>query len=172
MTGRPDIEVTSLSISPNKGTFNGGEQVVITAVIKNRGTVPSQPFWVDLYINPAQTPELNRTWNNNCSLQPCYGLAWAVKNSLAPNESITLTSNIGGFEESHSIWPGWLAVGSNEVVVLADSYNPGSTVGASGDEITANNMARIGGFSVTGQNPVSVSSLHRDTSTTRPARIK
>lgn len=168
----PDLVVTSLTLTPNKTNFAPGEPVQITAVIKNQGNAPAQPFWVDLYINPSRSPALNVLWSQTCSLQPCYGMAWSVNRSLAPGETVMLTSTPASYAAKYSIWPGSFVAGTREIVVLADSWNPGSAGGSSGDTNTANNLLRITGLSVTGQNGTTANSMQPDALPTRPTLRK
>jgi hypothetical protein len=165
----PDLVVTSVTLSPNKTSFAAGEPVQINVVIKNQGSAPATPFWVDLYLNPSRTPDLNILWNQACGLQPCHGMAWQVNQSLAPGASITLTSTVGSYAAPYSIWPGWFAAGTTDLYVLADSWNPGHTIGASGDINRANNLFHIGGLSVTGKNPAALGTQQDAHVSERPA---
>ncbi|GAB4204932.1 MAG: hypothetical protein OHK0022_30530 [Roseiflexaceae bacterium] len=152
-SGTPDLEISAFSIQPAKSSYQAGEPVLVSVTITNRGDGTAQPFWVDLYLNPSRTPALNLPWQNTCTLNPCFGVAWPVARSLAPGESITLTTAAGSFPTEYSSWAGWLPAGTTDLYVLADSWAPGSPTGSSGDRSTANNLARIGGLSVSGSNP-------------------
>jgi large repetitive protein len=105
-----------------------------------------------LYLNPSRTPALNLIWSQVCSLSPCYGIAWQVTQPLAPGAELTLTSTVGSFAQGYTNWRDRLAAGTTDLYVQADSWNPGNTVGASGDTNLANNLFHIGGLRVTGQN--------------------
>ncbi|HEU5100955.1 MAG TPA: hypothetical protein VFU22_18145, partial [Roseiflexaceae bacterium] len=148
----PDLVVTSVTLSPNKTSFTSAEQVQITVVIKNQGSAPTTPFWIDLYLNPARTPAFNLIWSQICSLNPCYGIAWQIAQPLAPGAELMLTSATGSYAPSYTNWRERLAAGTTDLYVQADSWNPGKTVGASGDSNLANNLFHIGGLHVTGQN--------------------
>ena len=118
--------------------------------VRNQGSAAAGAFWVDLYINPSHQPEFNITWNATCSLNPCFGIAWAVARSLAPGERIALTSVVSEVAPSYSRWLGYFAAGTTDVYVLADSWNPS---GSMADANRANNLAHIAGLRVTGPNP-------------------
>jgi hypothetical protein len=53
--------------------------------------------------------------------------------------------------------------------VLADSWNPGLTSGASGDTNRSNNLFHIGGLSVTGKNLLALSGQPASDMPDRPA---
>lgn len=152
-SGTGDLEITAFALTPGRTSYTTADQVLVSVTITNRGDGPTQPFWVDLYLNPRQTPALNQRWDLLCGLEPCLGIAWPVAQSLAPGQSITLTSAAGGFPAGYARWGGWLPAGTTDLYVLADSWAPGSSSGASGDRSPANNLAHIGGLSVTGANP-------------------
>jgi hypothetical protein len=151
--GTADL-VGSISISPDMRSFTAGEPVTIIVTITNQGTAPTEPFWADLYINPASMPTVNHRWDDVCGLLPCHGLAWAVREPLAPGETITLTSAPGAYDPPQTVWPGWFAAGTTDLSLLVDSWNPGVATGAvpegSGE---GNNTAHLGGLTVTGENP-------------------
>jgi hypothetical protein len=149
--GTPDLVVSNVSLSPNKSSFSAGEPLEITMVVENRGTGPATGFWIDLSINPDQSPtSANRPWNEHCTLTPCYGLAWYVQ-VLAPGARITLTSK--ALPAEYSIWPGFFAAGTSDLYVYADSWNPSGVVGAVAESDEANNQFHRGGLVVTGPNP-------------------
>jgi parallel beta-helix repeat protein len=152
-SGTGDLEIAAFTVTPAGPSFTTADQVLVSVTITNRGDAPTQPFWVDLYINPRQTPALNQRWDLICGLDPCLGIAWPVDQSLAPGQSLTLTSAPGGFPAAYSRWGGWLPAGTTDLYVLVDSWAPGSVSGSSGDRSPANNLAHIGGLSVTGTNP-------------------
>ena len=62
---------------------------------------------------------------------------------------------MGSFATGYTNWHGRLAAGTTDLYVQADSWNPGKTVGASGDTNLANNLFHISGLHVTGQNVAS-----------------
>ena len=153
----PDL-VGSFTITPNKKTFAAGERVQITATITNTGAVAAEPFWVDLYINPSTPPTAAGVrWNDVCGLKPCQGIAWAVKDGLAPGQSITLTSTAQSYDPAQTIWHGWFANGTKDLYLYVDSWNPGVATGAVLEGNESNNRAELHGLTVTGKNPTNVS---------------
>jgi hypothetical protein len=149
----PDL-VGTFTLSPDKRVFTAGEPVQITATITNRGTAKAPPFWVDLYINPRTAPAVpNTRWNDICAMTPCYGIAWSIANELAPGESITLTSTIGGYAAGQSIWPGYFASGTTDLYLYVDSWNPGMALGTAAESDEKNNRAELRGLQVSGPNP-------------------
>ncbi|MFQ3684491.1 SdrD B-like domain-containing protein, partial [Roseiflexus sp.] len=148
----PDLVVEEFTITPAKTSYTAGEPVLITVKVKNVGGSPTTiGFWVDLYINPSTPPSApNTRWNDVCGISPCYGIAWYVNQSLAPGQSITLTSAPGQFAGPQSVWPGHFASGANSLYVYVDSFNPPVPTGAIAESNEANNRAQITGFIVTG----------------------
>lgn len=158
LSPRPDLAVTSIRLYPDRGNFQAGEAVLISVTITNQGNGTAAPFWVDLYLNPSSLPTLNVPWNETCAAKdPCYGLVWKLSEALPPGQSITLTSSIGNYAAPYSRWAGWLPAGTTSVYVLADSWNPNATVGASGDLNRDNNLRVLQGLTVSGTNPPTVS---------------
>jgi hypothetical protein len=144
----PDLMGT-FTLSPNKLNFSPGELVTITVTITNQGTATAGGFWADFFINPSTPPtHANVIWNEVCGLTPCYGIAWSVPAGLAPGQSITLTSTPGSYGEGYTIWPGSFALGTTDLYLYVDSYNPGQADGAvvEGDE--TNNRAERHGLVV------------------------
>lgn len=147
--------VGSFSIKPDKRNFRAGDPLQITAVITNQGTVATDPVWVDLFINPSVPPtaaDIPTRWNDRCGMEPCFGIAWAVQASLAPGESITLTSTVESYDPAQTIWPGWFARGTRDLYLYVDSWNPGVVTGAVAESDETNNRAELH-VNVTGQNP-------------------
>jgi hypothetical protein len=148
----PDLVVEAFTVTPAKSSYAAGEPVLITVKVKNVGGSPTTVgFWVDLYINPSTPPTTpNVRWNDVCGISPCYGIAWYVNQSLAPGQSITLTSAPGQFAGPQSIWRGSFASGTNALYVYVDSYNPPVPTGAVVESNETNNRAQITGFVVAG----------------------
>jgi hypothetical protein len=152
--GRPDL-VGSINLSPQKLAFAAGEPAQINASIANIGDAVSGSAWVDLYINPSRPPTVaGATWNSVCGLQPCFGLAWVVP-PLGPGQSITLTSAIGSYAASYSIWPGWFARGTTDLYLYVDSWNAGAPGGVIAESDESNNRAEQHGIEVAGPSPAS-----------------
>jgi hypothetical protein len=153
--GQPDL-VARISLAPDQRTFAAGEPVVVSVTVTNQGNAPATGFWVDLLINPSTVPNnANVVWNKNCTLTPCYGIAWRVLGTLAPGASITLSS--ADVPKEYSIWPGYFAAGTTDLYAYVDSWNPGVASGAVQESNETNNRDHIGGLTVTGPNPPSVS---------------
>jgi hypothetical protein len=149
----PDL-VGSFSLSPNKSNFVAGEPVTIFVTVTNQGNAAAAPFWVDFYINPSPVPTTsNLIWNNACGLTPCFGLAWYVSGGLAAGQSIVLTSQPGQFAASYSTWPGWFAVGTSDLYLYVDTWNPTVPTAAVAETSETNNRSERHGLIVTGTNP-------------------
>ncbi len=95
---RADVNVAFLPVLYND--FGPGPDLVVTnfiatstgvtVTLKNEGIDPvTNPFWVDVYFDPATVPALNQPWP---TLAPA-GAAWGVTQTLAPEESLTLTTS-------------------------------------------------------------------------------
>ncbi len=152
--GQPDL-VAKITLAPNQQTFAAGDPVVVSVTITNQGNAPATGFWVDLLINPSTVPNAaNVVWNKNCTLTPCYGIAWQVPATLAPGASITLSS--ASAPKDYSLWPGYFAAGTTDLYVYVDSWSPGVASGAVQESNEANNRDHVGGLTVTGPNPPSL----------------
>ncbi len=169
--GRPDL-VASFTVTPTSPT--AGQAAQITVTVTNTGTGPtSGGFWVDFYINPSQTPTVNRPWNEICGLTPCYGIAWYVDQVLQPGQSITLTSTPDSYYGENTVWPGSFAAGTSVLYVLVDSWNrsgDSSTGDPNGSVIEAdenNNLAQQN-ITVTGTSAVPSGLPRPETLPTRP----
>ncbi len=150
MNTKPDL-VGSFALDPNKTHFTAGEAVTITVVVTNQGSAAtSSGFWVDFSINPAVTPGVNQPWYDNCGMSPCRGIAWYVNVSLAPGESITLTSSPGSYSAGHTVWPGSFAAGTADLYLFVDSWNPTSPTAAVPESDETNNLTQRHGLVVGG----------------------
>lgn len=153
VNNQPDLE-GSLKVIPNKKSFTAGEPVVIQATVTNRGMDKTGPFWVDLFINPAQPPTAaNMIWNKNCGMNPCFGIAWYVSKGLQSGDSIVLDSTSASFGERFTSWPGWFANGTKDLYLYVDSYGLSSPDGAVKESNETNNEFEVHELTVTGVNP-------------------
>ncbi|MFQ3632235.1 choice-of-anchor D domain-containing protein [Roseiflexus sp.] len=150
--GQPDLIIERIDIIPDQSSFTAGQPVEIQVVVRNIGTAPAGPFWVDLYINPDRPPQINDLWHDRCTLTPCFGVAWGVTRILQPGEHITLTT-AEGYDRLRTYWLGWLAHGTTTVYALADSWNTVGLTGAVTESDEANNQAVRGDLTVRGVNP-------------------
>ena len=151
-TEGPDLVITSFTINPvNPGV---SDNVVVTLVIENQGTVASgsgvgDGFWTDFYVNPAILPNnsalgADRRWDAVGSI---LGIAWPVP-ALAAGESITLSSDGStglGPDLDRTTWTGFLPVGNNLLYAFVDSFDTNDPTGATFVEVIetdeTNNMA-------------------------------
>ncbi len=143
----PDL-VGSFSLTPDQANYPSGTPVLITAVVTNNGSAAAGPFWVDFYINPSQTPAVNRPWNDLCGMSPCYGLAWYVSGGLGAGQSVTLTS--ADALGDYSIWPGHFASGTTDLYLYVDSWNPTVSSGGVAESNENNNLSERHGLVVSG----------------------
>ena len=118
----PDLVVEHIAVT------SGSAQVVI----KNQGNAPvssSDPFWVDLYVDPDPVPTgVNQTWSHLCS----QGIAWGVEAPalpLEPGGTITLTIGDAYYWAEYSNLPGSLPAGT-PIYVQVDSADVQTTYGA------------------------------------------
>ena len=90
----------------------------------------------------APPTQANQTWETLCALAPCYGLAWAVEESLGPGESVTLTSTPDSYWGPNTVWPGAFAAGTSDLYLYVDSYSTGGEAsGAVAESDEGNNRA-------------------------------
>lgn len=150
--GQPDLIITSIEIIPNQTTFTAGQPIEIRVTVRNIGSAPAGPFWVDLYLNPDRPPQINDLWHNHCTLSPCFGVAWGVTHILQPDEQITLSTN-SGYDTLRTYWLGWLANGTTTIYALADSWNVTGVTGAVFESDETNNRGVRDGLVVGGTNP-------------------
>ncbi len=143
---RSDLKPLALIIEPNNG-LTTSTPVTISVVVQNVGTASASEFWVDLYVDPTHVPGINDLWNNLCSSTvDCYGGAWGVTQAVAPGQIITLTSSM--LWPEYSYWLGYFAaLGTHQVYVYVDVWNPGTTTGAVLESNESNNL--IGPWNVT-----------------------
>lgn len=126
--------VVSFTVSPAVPT--GGERASIAVTVTNRGEAAASNFWVDFYIDPTSIPVVNTRWNDLCRpstkpyvTPPCYGLAWFYAGTLAPGQSVVLSSrpqdvtNPNGYLKAYSYWPGYFYNGATKLYALVDSWN-------------------------------------------------
>jgi MBG domain/CARDB len=140
---KPDL-TGSFSLTPNSLAPNS--PVSITVTITNRGTSAASEFWVDFYINPSTPPtDTNQRWDTLCSSRPCYGIAWYVRQTIEPGQSITLTSTPDSYYGPNTIWRGAFAEGTKDLYLYVDSWNPGVATGAVDELDETNNRAEYHG---------------------------
>ncbi len=116
-----DLIVQSLTTSPS--SLCVGQGAVISVVIENVGSgTVDDPFWVDLYIDPDPNlvpPQVNQTWDMVGSE---FGIAWLITQTLAPGESITLSSL--QYETDFSRWWGYFTYAGDHILYAqVDSFN-------------------------------------------------
>jgi uncharacterized repeat protein (TIGR01451 family) len=108
---------TSISVN------NAVNPPVVTVIVTNNGnTAVSEPFWVDLYVDPSTPPNnltgRDRRWQQVSTV----GMAWPVTTALASNGgSVTLTTN-SGFDSDQTNWVA-LSAGTHNFYTFADSYD-------------------------------------------------
>ena len=140
--GYPDL-VARFSLSTS--AIIEAQPVIVTATITNQGNAPADPFWVDFYINPSVPPTAaNQPWDKSCGGRRCeQGIAWYVDRTLAPGESITLTSTPGSYYAKNTVWDGSFNTGVLNLYLYADSWNSGMPAGAVYERNETNNRAEF-----------------------------
>ncbi len=121
----PDLRPIQLTVQPATG-LGPNTPVVLSVVVQNVGTATAPAnFWVDFYINPPAFPtEAGHLWGQVCP--SCYGLAWQVRRTLAPGESVTLTSAPGDpyLVSAQTRWLGYFNQGGTQRLgVYVDSWD-------------------------------------------------
>jgi hypothetical protein len=113
--------------------------------ITNRGEAPAGQFWVDFYINPTTPPTApNLRWDASCGSRRCErGIAWYVSRTLAPGESITLTSTRDSYDITNTDWKGSFDTSRLNLYLFVDSWNPGVGYGAVLESNETNNRAEF-----------------------------
>lgn len=136
---RPDLAVLG-PIQLFSAAPRAGESVELRVTIKNLGALDiTEPFWVDLYIDPREQPRPNQIWNELGG----YGVAWRVA-SLGAGETITLSSlqpnDPSDPGSRYSSFSRFVTSGAHQLYVLADSYAEGEATGAIAEADEANNL--------------------------------
>ena len=104
----------------------------VQVVIKNQGDVsvlPTEAFWVDLYVNPNPVPTgVNQIWRSRCS----EGIVWGVVAPalpLEPGGTVVLTVGDAYYWPKYSNFSGSFPAGT-PIYVQVDSANANTTYGA------------------------------------------
>lgn len=158
------LSENSIQIAPDRtaagNAYAAGEPVVVNVTVTNAGNAPTEPFWIDMFINPSQQPTVNTSWFDVCSLDPCFGLAWGLEQPLAIGQSIVFTSAYtgsetqpAGYREDFSNWEGWFANGTTDLYVLVDSWNEEDGQEGGIPELDEGNNLGYLAVTVTGTNP-------------------
>jgi subtilisin family serine protease len=121
----PDILIESL-VAASDG---------VTVTLKNEGMTASEnAFWVDVYFNPNQAPQLNQPWD---TIAP-YGAVWGITESIPVGSYITLTRDSAYFFPSLS---SSMPLPADAIVYgLADSINFDTNYGAIRENNEENNL--------------------------------
>jgi hypothetical protein len=121
----PDLVIDNLTVT-------GGD---ISLTVRNAGTQATESdFWIDVYFNPDPAPPpLNRPWD---SIAPA-GAVWGVTRSLAPGESLVLTSGGDYYQadQSSASFPA-----GAQVYAYVDSINYDTSYGSVLERDEANNV--------------------------------
>ncbi|HEU4323089.1 MAG TPA: hypothetical protein VFS21_08035 [Roseiflexaceae bacterium] len=139
----PDLVVEQL------GSSGGSVQLTI----RNTGSAPAtEPFWVDVYIDPNTPPVgVNQIWNT----MGTQGLTWGVTADalpLGPGASLTLTVGDPFFRPEYSLVNGPVPAGT-PLFAQVDSYNAATNYGAvrEGHEVFGQPYNNIGSATAAAQ---------------------
>ncbi len=128
-TSAPDLVITAL-VASSSG---------ITVTIENQGNAATtDPFWLDVYFNPSQTPGLNQPWQR---IAPA-GAVWGITGTIASGDSLTLTVGDAYYDPAHSATS--FPAGAT-VYGYVDSINHATNYGNVW-ELTKHPLAKAGGF--------------------------
>ncbi len=139
------------------GVITAGEPVTMVVIVTNQGSVASGPFWVDFIINPSDPlPDESITWPETCGVGVCNGITWFVNQTLAPGETVVLTSTATSYVAEYTNWPGSFStssqlLGTTNLYLIVDSRNPppDTLAGSMVDETNElNNRAELHEISV------------------------
>ncbi len=123
----PDLVVSSLTAT-DKG---------VTVVVKNIGNSPvADGFWVDVYLNPRQSPpRVNQGWQDIAD----QGLVWGVTQAIPAGGELTLTLGDAYYSTKYS---GFNGIISPETPVWAqvDSVNLNTSYGGVLESNESNNV--------------------------------
>jgi hypothetical protein len=112
----PDLVVDNLTAGNN----------TVTVVIKNIGNAPvTNPFWVDVYLNPNPAPtRVNQHWWELAG----QGLVWGVTMPIPAGDTLTLTIGDPYYSAFHSRFTSSLAAGT-PIWAQVDSVNLNTSYG-------------------------------------------
>ncbi len=121
---KPKLADLKVQMSVSTGQIIWQEPAVVTLVVTNEGNAPASNFWVDLYLNPSEPPVVpNNPWNEVCTMDPCYGVAWFVSQPVEPGQSVTLTTTPQSYFRENTRWVGFFPRGTQDVYAYVDSWN-------------------------------------------------
>jgi uncharacterized repeat protein (TIGR01451 family) len=124
----PDLVIESLSVSNGRATI----------VIKNIGNAtPTDAFWVDLYLNPSQPPQLNQPWQAIAAAGSAWGVTGTALQQLSPGGTLTLVTGDAYYASDYSSNTAFPT--GAQVYVLVDSINLASSYGGVAEQNETNN---------------------------------
>lgn len=140
-----DLQVVGVEVLPSVPQAAQPAEVRVT--IRNAGTADiTEPFWVDLYVDPSSTPQVNMLWSNLST----SGASWRVY-GLRAGETRTLSTHSPNDPlepgKNYSNFAGFVSAGSHQLYVLADSYAQNSPNGVVPEMNEQNNL--LGPITVT-----------------------
>ncbi len=153
----PDLVVRSVTIEP-KGQLDTNTKATIKVVVENVGNYPTpHRFYVNLYINPRETPP-NRAgviWIDLCQTPDCIndqGIIWHGPTTLEKGQTATLTSELGPDSSvitQSSQFGGYFPEGEVNMWVYVDAWSKDlSRDGMIYEGNEHNNMLRVPPFTV------------------------
>lgn len=111
---RPDLVIEKIEVPTRGFVANGPASFVVT--IHNRGDANAGGFWVALWIDPGQTPQLNSADPTRDNL-----IMWYVP-SLGTNEIMALASQ--NAYAPYTTFSGRIAEGLHQLYAMVDAVNP------------------------------------------------
>ncbi len=133
-----NLVVQRIQVSPTLPTV--GEATRISVTLRNLGTgTVTEDFWVDLYVDPTETPTLNVLWHH---IAP-YGKAWLVHEDIPGGGTLVIHTDQPDDATDpgsrYSNWPGWfVSAGEHVLYVQVDSFGP--TTGFVSEEDETDNV--------------------------------
>jgi hypothetical protein len=134
----PDLEITSITVSPPPGEITTDSRVIVYVTVRNKGNAAvTKAVWVDLYINPIRTPpnQAGTTWRALCRTAGCLqdrGIMFNTPLSMPfdPNtNTFTLSSEMRQenvfIRRELTNWDERLPEGPVEMWAFVDTYSPG-----------------------------------------------
>jgi uncharacterized repeat protein (TIGR01451 family) len=137
-----NLTVESIKVEPASPVVGQPARMYVTLHNSGNSAVTGD-FWVDLYVDPTETPTINVLWND---IAP-YGKAWFIHQDIPAGGTLVIHTDqpddTADPDAVYSNWPGWFVTsGEHQLYVQVDAYGPyGQMTGMIQEEDETDNVA-------------------------------